>query len=157
MAGIDLLVDGGVADPDRLGIGGWSHGGFMAAWAVTPTTRFKAALMGAGIADWGMQAGIGELGMQEADLCGSSGWDGAGPHRHNQFSPISYASRVRTPVLIVHGDEDRIVPVAVARDLHERIPASHLTELPGRGHYFLYDGNEMERVLTDLLTAHRNC
>jgi pimeloyl-ACP methyl ester carboxylesterase/1-acyl-sn-glycerol-3-phosphate acyltransferase len=60
-------------------------------------------------------------------------------------------------VLIVHGDEDKVVPVAVARDLHERIPASHLTELPGRGHYFLYDGNEMERVLNDLLTAHRNC
>ena len=60
-------------------------------------------------------------------------------------------------VLIVHGDEDRIVPVAVARDLRERIAASHLTELPGRGHYFLYETSEMERLLTDLLTAHRNC
>jgi pimeloyl-ACP methyl ester carboxylesterase/1-acyl-sn-glycerol-3-phosphate acyltransferase len=60
-------------------------------------------------------------------------------------------------VLIVHGAEDKIVPVAVARDLQERIPASRLIELPGRGHYFLYDTNEMERVLTDLLTAHRNC
>jgi pimeloyl-ACP methyl ester carboxylesterase/1-acyl-sn-glycerol-3-phosphate acyltransferase len=70
---------------------------------------------------------------------------------------IDLAHLAACTVLIVHGDEDRIVPVAVARDLHERIPASHLTELPGRGHYFLYDGNEMERVLADLLTAHRNC
>jgi dipeptidyl aminopeptidase/acylaminoacyl peptidase len=121
LAGIDLLVDGGVADPDRLGIGGWSHGGFMAAWAVTQTTRFKAALMGAGIADWGMQAGVGELGMQEADLCGSSGWAGVGPHRHNQLSPISYASRVRTPVLIVHGEDDTNVPVGQAVYFHRAL------------------------------------
>ena len=52
----------GVADPDRLGIGGWSHGGFFAAWAVGRTERFKAALMGAGISDWGMLAATGEFG-----------------------------------------------------------------------------------------------
>jgi pimeloyl-ACP methyl ester carboxylesterase/1-acyl-sn-glycerol-3-phosphate acyltransferase len=70
---------------------------------------------------------------------------------------IDLAHLAACNVLIVHGTEDRIVPVAVARDLHERIPASHLTELPGRGHYFLYDEKEMESVLVDLLTAHRNC
>lgn len=60
-------------------------------------------------------------------------------------------------VLIVHGTEDKIVPAAVARDLHARIAASRLIELPGRGHYFLYEAPEMERVLTELLEAHRNC
>ena len=60
-------------------------------------------------------------------------------------------------VLIVHGTEDRVVPIAVARDLHARIPSSRLIELTGRGHYFLYDKGEMKSVLTELLQAHRVC
>jgi pimeloyl-ACP methyl ester carboxylesterase/1-acyl-sn-glycerol-3-phosphate acyltransferase len=60
-------------------------------------------------------------------------------------------------VLIVHGTEDRVVPLAVARDLHARIPSSRLIELAGRGHYFLYDTGEMQRVLAELLQAHRLC
>jgi dipeptidyl aminopeptidase/acylaminoacyl peptidase len=52
VSGIDLLIAGGVADPDRLGIAGGSHGGFMAAWAIGQTDRFKAAVMDAGISDW---------------------------------------------------------------------------------------------------------
>jgi pimeloyl-ACP methyl ester carboxylesterase len=58
-------------------------------------------------------------------------------------------------VLIVHGVEDNVVPVAVARDLQQRIPGSRLTELPKRGHYFLYE--EMESILTALLKAHQDC
>jgi pimeloyl-ACP methyl ester carboxylesterase len=60
-------------------------------------------------------------------------------------------------VLIVHGAEDKIVPVAVGRDLHARIPRSRLTELPGRGHYFLYEPSEMESLLTELQRAHQDC
>ena len=121
LAGIDLLTADGVADPDRLGIGGWSHGGFMAAWAVGQTDRFKAALMGAGISDWGMQAAIGELGALEAGLGGSHGWEGPGPHRHDELSPISYASNIRTPVLIVHGEDDTNVPLGQALFFHRAL------------------------------------
>lgn len=60
-------------------------------------------------------------------------------------------------VLMYHGTEDKVVPIAVARDLQERIPSSKLMEIPGRGHYFLYDTPEMEMVLSELLEAHRNC
>ncbi|GAA3951306.1 S9 family peptidase [Actinoplanes auranticolor] len=120
-AGIDLLVAGGVADPDRLGIGGWSHGGFMAAWAVGQTGRFKAAVMGAGISDWGMLAATGELGRFESALGGSSGWEGPGPHHHDRLSPISYAAGVRTPVLILHGENDTNVPVSQAEFYHRAL------------------------------------
>jgi dipeptidyl aminopeptidase/acylaminoacyl peptidase len=121
MTGIDALVADGVADPARLGIGGWSHGGFMAAWAVGQTQRFRAAVMGAGISDWGMQAGVGELGRQESGLGGSAGWEGPGPHRHDQLSPVSYAARVSTPVLILHGEDDTNVPVGQAIYFHRAI------------------------------------
>jgi dipeptidyl aminopeptidase/acylaminoacyl peptidase len=138
LCGIDLLVNAGVADPDRLGIGGWSHGGFMAAWAVGQTGRFKAAVMGAGISDWGMMVGVGEYGTQEAGLGGSCGWESPGPLRHHQLSPISYASRVRTPVLILHGQDDTNVPVGQAVYFHRAL--SHfgveheLVVYPREGH-----------------------
>uniref|UniRef100_UPI0018925F4C alpha/beta hydrolase family protein n=1 Tax=Catenulispora rubra TaxID=280293 RepID=UPI0018925F4C len=121
LAGIDLLVAEGVADPERLGISGWSHGGFMAAWAVGQTERFKAAIVGAGISDWGMQAGTGECGVVDAALGGSTGWDGPGPHIHDRNSPISYASRIRTPVLILHGEEDTNVPLSQAVHFHRAL------------------------------------
>ncbi|MFC1439683.1 prolyl oligopeptidase family serine peptidase [Streptacidiphilus sp. N1-10] len=121
VSGIDLLVAEGVADPERLGIAGWSHGGFMAAWAVGQTDRFKAALMGAGISDWGVQTALGEWGLQDSALGGSSGWEGPGPHRHDRLSPVSYASRIRTPVLIVHGEEDTNVPFGQAVLFHRAL------------------------------------
>ncbi len=60
-------------------------------------------------------------------------------------------------VLITHGTDDPVVPVAVARDLQEHIPGSRLTELEGRGHYFVYDQEAYEKVLSELLTAHQDC
>lgn len=121
LTGIDLLIEQGVADPDRLGIGGYSHGGYLAAWAVGQTDRFKAALVGAGISDWGMLAATGELGAFEAAHGGSTGWEGVGPHPHDERSPISYATKIRTPVLIVHGAQDTNVPLSQAEFLHRAL------------------------------------
>ncbi|MBQ0980607.1 prolyl oligopeptidase family serine peptidase [Micromonospora sp. M61] len=121
LTGIDLLIAQGIADPDRLGIAGWSHGGFMSAWAVGQTDRFQAALVGAGVVDWGMLAATGENGQFEAALGGSTGWSGIGPHPHDAVSPISFASRIRTPVLILHGAEDTNVPLGQAVYLHRAL------------------------------------
>jgi dipeptidyl aminopeptidase/acylaminoacyl peptidase len=148
LSGIDLLIADGVADPGRLGIGGWSHGGFMTAWAVGQTGRFKAALMGAGISDWGMQAGVGELGRWEAGLGGSCGWEGPGPHRHDQLSPISYASKITTPVLIVHGQEDTNVPIGQAVYFHRalyRFGVEHeFVVYPREGHLILERAHQID-------------
>jgi dipeptidyl aminopeptidase/acylaminoacyl peptidase len=121
LTGIDLLIAEGIADPDRLGIAGWSHGGFMAAWAVGQTERFRAALVGAGVTDWGMLAATGENGQFEAALGGSTGWSGIGPHPHDAVSPISFAGRIRTPVLILHGAEDTNVPLGQGVYLHRAL------------------------------------
>ncbi|MEU8331770.1 prolyl oligopeptidase family serine peptidase [Micromonospora sp. NPDC048839] len=121
LTGIDLLVAEGIADSDRLGIAGWSHGGFMSAWAVGQTDRFRAALVGAGVVDWGMLAATGDNGQFEAALGGSTGWSGIGPHPHDAVSPISFASHIRTPVLILHGAEDTNVPLGQAVYLHRAL------------------------------------
>ena len=70
---------------------------------------------------------------------------------------IDLAHLAACTLLIAHGTDDKVVPIAVARDLHGRIRSSRLTELPGRGHYFLYERGEMESVLSDLAEAHMNC
>ncbi|MGA6164514.1 S9 family peptidase [Amycolatopsis magusensis] len=119
LTGIDLLVSEGVADPDRLGIGSWSHGGFVSAWAVGQTDRFKAALMGAGISDWGMLVATGEEGVLEAGLGGGPTWTGPGPY--TELSPISHAAKVTTPVLIVHGELDTNVPLSQAIAFHRAL------------------------------------
>ena len=70
---------------------------------------------------------------------------------------INLAHLAACTVLITHGIDDMVVPVEVARDLHTRIPGSGFQELPRRGHYFVYEPDEMENLLVALLKAHRNC
>lgn len=121
--GIDHCVDLGVADRDRLGIGGWSYGGFIAAWAVTQVDIFKAAMMGAGISDWRSFHG-------KSFLSGKEGWDSiyygdADPWDPDgiftKFSPINHIKRVKTPTLILHGEEDEDVPVEQSYLFHRAL------------------------------------
>jgi dienelactone hydrolase len=160
IAGVDLLIAEGVADAGRLSISGWSHGGFMAAWAVTRTDRFRAAVVGAGVADWGLQVAHGELGTQEAALGGSTGWEGPGPHPHDAVSPISYASAITTPVLILHGERDTNVPLSQAVYLqralsHYGVP-HQLAVYPGGGHYVARRDHQLDIMYRtrDFLARH---
>ena len=121
MAATDAAVERGIADPDRLGIGGWSQGGFLTAWAVTQTDRFAAAVMGAGVSDWNLMAETSDLPTFEAAIGGSVPWDGPGPHHAAVGSPISYASRRTTPLLILHGEKDARVPHSQAVAFHRAV------------------------------------
>jgi len=141
MAGVDAAVAAGVADPARLGIGGWSYGGFMTAWAVTQTDRFKAAVMGAGIADWRSFHGVSNIPTWDALFYGSPGqpadpYEPAGPYA--RFSPLAHVGRARTPTLILHGEKDECVPVGQGyqflRALRERGVPSAMTVYPRAGH-----------------------
>ena len=108
--GIDALIDRGVADPGRLGITGGSYGGYMTAWAVTQTDRFKAAVMFAGISDWRSFHGRSYLcDWDTIHYAGADPWDPDGIFRPR--SPITHVKNVVTPTLILHGEEDLDVPV----------------------------------------------
>ncbi len=115
MAGVDYLINQGLADPDRLGIAGWSYGGYMAEWAITQTNRFKAAVSGAGMADL-----ASEFGTE-----GSSAYDewffGAPyekPRGFIQHSPITYIKNARTPTLILQGENDATDPIGQSQQLY---------------------------------------
>ncbi|MCH8206082.1 MAG: S9 family peptidase, partial [Chloroflexi bacterium] len=118
--GIDHLVERGLADPDSLGIAGWSYGGFMTAWAITQVDMFKAAMMGAGISDWRSFHGKSYLCAWDKLYYGDADpWDPDGVYA--TFSPINYVRRVKTPTLILHGEKDEDVPVEQAYLFHRAL------------------------------------
>ncbi|HEY6408563.1 MAG TPA: prolyl oligopeptidase family serine peptidase, partial [Ktedonobacteraceae bacterium] len=134
--GIDYLVERGLVDGNRLAIGGWSNGGYLAAWAVTQTTRFKAAIMGAGISDWHNMHAQTNIADADVLLLGVSPLEN--PEVYRKHSPITYAAQVITPTLILHGEADPAVPVAQAyafyRALRERNVPVELVVYPREGH-----------------------
>jgi dipeptidyl aminopeptidase/acylaminoacyl peptidase len=104
VAGALAMVERGIADPHRLGIAGWSWGGYLTAWTITQTTMFRAAVMGAGLANMVSDHGQGDI--PSANLLYYPGQ----PYDHMEYywksSPIRYVADVQTPTLILHGEED---------------------------------------------------
>lgn len=113
MAGVDALVARGIADADRLGVMGWSYGGYLAAWMITQTDRFAAASVGAAMTDLATFDETTSLGGMLVDWFGGPATDRI--DRYRQRSPITHARNVRCSVLVQHGTEDSRVPIAQAR------------------------------------------
>ena len=109
MLGIDSLIEAGIADADRLALSGWSYGGFIAAWAVSQTDRFRTVVMGAGISHWLSFHGNSCLSAWDQLYYQASPYQAEG--RYTRFSPLSYYEKLQTPTLILHGEVDRDVPV----------------------------------------------
>lgn len=104
VTGALAMVERGIADPNRLGIAGWSWGGYLTAWTITQTTIFRAAVMGAGLANMVSDHGQGDI--PSANLLYYPGQ----PYEHMEHywksSPIRFVTAVKTPTLILHGEED---------------------------------------------------
>lgn len=119
MAGVDLCVQRGMADKNRLGVGGWSYGGFMTAWIVTQTDRFKAAVVGAGVTNWRSFHGVSNLPTWDALYYQADPYEVGG--RYDRFSPITHVEKVRTPTLLAHGEADPYVPVGQAYEFYRAL------------------------------------
>jgi len=136
LEGVDALVKDGIADPSRLAIGGYSYGGYMTNWLITQTTRFKAAVTGAGavehVANWGND----DTTFDDAYFLGGLPWEAQ--KRYHDEAAIFQINKVRTPTHIVAGADD--IRVAVAEDylldhaLHNLGIPSTLLIFPGEGH-----------------------
>ena len=136
LTGVDALVKDGMADPNRLTIGGYSYGGYMTNWLITQTTRFKAAVTGAGavehVANWGND----DTGFDDVYFLGGHAWEVA--DRYRSEAAIFQIDKVRTPTHMVGGSEDIRVSVLenylLDRALHELNIPSELLIFPGEGH-----------------------
>ncbi len=110
MLGIDHLIATGVADAERLGIMGWSYGGFMSSWTITQTNRFKAALPGAIVGNRHSFYGNSDIGYFFGEhQFGGTPWEDA--QKLLERSAINSAHQVQTPVLFMHGESDLRCPV----------------------------------------------
>ncbi|HUO15348.1 MAG TPA: prolyl oligopeptidase family serine peptidase [Verrucomicrobiae bacterium] len=136
LEGVDALVKDGIADPDRLTVGGYSYGGYMTNWLITQTTRFKAAVTGAGavehIGNWGND----DTTMDDAYFLGGRPWEV--PHRYHDEAAIFQINKVTTPTHMVAGADD--IRVAVLEDyllehaLYSLGIPNALLIFPGEGH-----------------------
>src|SRR2546423_9070355 len=114
MRGVDEIVRTLPVDNNRLGITGWSYGGFMTMWAVTQTDRFRAAVAGAGLSNW--QSYYGENGIDQwmIPYFGASVYDD--PAVYAKSSPINFIKKVKTPTLVLVGERDGEVPAPQSRE-----------------------------------------
>ena len=138
MAGVNFLVERGIADPDRLGIGGWSYGGYMSAWAVTQTSRFKAAVMGAGISN--LKSFYGTFSMPTWIKMYFTENPYVQDDMYEKNSPINFVQNAKTPTLIIHGERDTTPPVSQSYEFYSGLKEMGVeTELvlyPREGHSF---------------------
>jgi len=108
LAGVDEALRVAPVDPDRLGITGWSYGGYMTMWAVTQTNRFKAAVAGAGIANYQSYYGENLIDQWMIPYFGAAVYDD--PQVYARSSPITFIKNAKTPALILVGDSDGECP-----------------------------------------------
>ncbi len=105
--GLEVLINDGIADPDRLGIYGGSYGGYTTMWAVTQTDMFKAAVSHAGIADVFALCTMSDEGPLLSVYFDAQQFDD--PEAYRACSPLTFAANAKTPILLTHGDNDTVV------------------------------------------------
>jgi dipeptidyl aminopeptidase/acylaminoacyl peptidase len=119
MAGVDRVIEMGVADPDRLGVMGWSYGGFMTSWIVTQTHRFKAASAGAPVTNLMSFNGTADIPSFIPDYFGGQSWEVM--DLYQKHSPMFNVKGVTTPTMIQQGDADVRVPISQGYEFYNAL------------------------------------
>jgi len=158
IAGAQAMVERGIADPDRLGIAGWSWGGYLTAWTITQTTMFKAAVMGAGLANLISDHGAGDI--PEANTAFYPGhpyteWD-----LYADRSPLKFVTSVVTPTLILHGENDERVSPSQGLEFYRALQVLgvpvRFVRYPREGHGIQERHHQLDlmRRIVDWLAQH---
>jgi dipeptidyl aminopeptidase/acylaminoacyl peptidase len=138
LAGVDAVSAKFPIDQQRIGITGWSYGGFMTMFAVTQTQRFHAAVAGAGISNWQSYYGENSIDQWMTPFFGASVYDDPGVYAKS--SAIDFIRNVKTPTLVVVGDRDGECPAPQSFEFWHALRAQHVpTQLvvyPDEGHHF---------------------
>jgi len=151
MAGLDTAILKGWVDPDRLGIGGGSYGGYMTNWAVGHTDRFKAAVTMRCVSNMATMFGYSDVGwFLTVDEMG-----GAVPWKNLDWlmerSPITYVDQIKTPLLILHSDNDLRCPIEEAEQLFTALKflgrEVKMVRFEGQTHDLSRDGHPRSRMI----------
>ena len=151
LAGVDRVVAMGVGDPDQIAISGWSAGGHLVNKLITTTTRFKAASVTAGAADWISLYGETDTRSDRDLWFGGSVWQKDAPIlTYWQQSPIKDAWNVRTPTLFFAGERDSRVPEAQAIEMFRALKAhevpAELNVAPREGHTWVLPRHQLFKM-----------
>jgi len=161
MAAVDVVVARGLADPERLFVGGYSYGGMMTNWIITQTDRFKAAASGASLADYGAAVGPDDSFVDWIAEMGAAPWED--PDRYRAISPFTYVKNVRTPTFFYHGLADYRCPVPESERMYLALRLlgveTELALFPGENHDFAGKAThdrERLRLIIDWFDRHRD-
>ncbi|HEY5839431.1 MAG TPA: S9 family peptidase [Pyrinomonadaceae bacterium] len=149
MTGVDAMIAGGIADPDRLGAFGWSYGGYMTFWILTQTDRFKAVSPGAGLTNiYSMYSQNDIQRYLRWFYSDKAPWDATDLYWDR--SPMKYINNVKTPTMIMHGQADTRVPLAQAQEFYmalkeKNVPVEFVV-YPREGHGFTEPRHNLDRM-----------
>jgi len=138
LAGVDAALAKYPIDAKRLGVGGYSYGGFLTNWIIGHTTRFAAAVTGAGISNWVSDYGTADIPRtKESEFYGPP-WEARSQALLVRQSPVHYAGAVVTPTLFVHGEADWRVPIEQGEQMYVALKKRHVparfVRYPDTGH-----------------------
>ncbi len=146
LAGVDTVLKSAPVDPARLGITGWSYGGYMTMWALTQTQRFRAAVAGAGLSDWLSYYGTNNIDTWMIPYFGASVYDD--PKVYERSSPITFIKNVHTPTLLVGGDRDAEVPITQSYEYWHALQRlgvrTEFVVYPDEGHFFFKHDDQVD-------------
>jgi dipeptidyl aminopeptidase/acylaminoacyl peptidase len=138
LAGVETVVKGYPVDDKRVGIAGWSYGGYMTMWTVTQTHRFRAAFAGAGVANWQSYYGENAIDQWMIPYFGASVYDD--PAVYAKSSPINFIKNVTTPTLVAVGERDGECPPPQSYEFWHALKTlgvkTEFVLYPGEGHAF---------------------
>jgi dipeptidyl aminopeptidase/acylaminoacyl peptidase len=148
LAGVDAAIAKYPIDAARLGVTGWSYGGYMTMWTVTQTNRFKSAVAGAGIANWQSYYGQNLIDQWMIPFFGASVYDD--PAVYEKSSPIEHIKNVKTPTLVIVGERDAECPTPQSYEFWHALRTvgipTQLVVHPGEGHLYLKPENQIDRM-----------
>ncbi len=148
LAGVDESIKIAPIDSNRLGITGWSYGGYMTMWAVTQTNRFKAAMAGAGIANYQSYYGENKIDQWMIPFFGKSVYDD--PEVYARSSPITFIKKTKTPTLVIVGDSDGECPTPQSYEFWHALKTlnveTQLVVYEHEGHMFIKPEHRRDRI-----------
>ena len=148
LAGVDEALRVAPIDANRLGLTGWSYGGFMTMWGVTQTSRFRAAMAGAGIANYLSYYGENKIDQWMIPFFGKSVYDD--PEVYAKSSPITFIKNVKTPTLVIVGDSDGECPTPQSYEFWHALKTlgveTKLVVYEREGHHFVNPEHQRDRI-----------